>query len=394
MKRRASLIIVLLLLCAGTFPMPARAAEVEVSGWIPYWAVSGGVKDAARHLDVLTAFHPFGFSVMKDGTLKDLAGMSKSVWTRLVRNAQSDDVLVIPTVMWSDTANIQTILSDKKLRAAHIQAIVDMRSKGKYDGVDIDYEGKLAKTAPYYSAFLKELKAALGSNVLLSCTIEARTPPDSLYVTVPKTLEYANDYKVINTYCDRVNIMTYDQQRADLKLNSARAGAPYYPIADTEWVRKVITLASKSIDKKKLHLGVATYGREVEVTVSPNWFQAYKQISSVSDDYARDTADKYDVEPVRNAAGELSYSYVSSKSTKKLLASVSLSRKEAEGDEVAARALAYANKTGKTVIIRTVWWSDAEAIAKKVALAKELGVAGIAIFKIDGKEDSDMWDSF
>ncbi|HRH24230.1 MAG TPA: glycosyl hydrolase family 18 protein [Candidatus Paceibacterota bacterium] len=374
-------------------PTSARAAELEVSGWIPYWAVSAGVREAGKHLDELSVIHPFSYSVNTDGKPKDLANMGKSSWQRLIRNAKADGVAVIPTIMWSDTNSIHRILSDEKLRAAHVKAIADLVKKEKYDGIDIDYEGKLAKTRPYYSLFLKELDSALGAKTL-SCTIEARTPPESLYTTIPATLEYANDFGQINKYCDRVTLMTYDQQRADLKLNSARSGAPYYPIADLEWVKKVVALASKSIDKNKLVIGVATYGREVEVTVSPNWFQAYRQISSVSDEYARDTADKHDADLFRNGAGELSYSYAPDKATQKLLASVSLPKSTRPRDEAAARALAYADKTGNTVKIRTVWWSDAKAIEEKADLARALGVKGIAIFKIDGGADEDLWDSF
>jgi len=40
---------------------------------------------------------------------------------------------------------------------------------------------------------------------------------------------------------------------------------------------------------------------------------------------------------------------------------------------------------------RYLVWSDAKAIADKVALAKRLGVRGVAIFKIDGGEDPGMW---
>lgn len=393
MQRSFLLIALFALSFSSLAPASARAAEFQVAGWIPYWAASDGVKDASKHLDTLTVIHPFTYSVGTDGKPKELTDMGKTSWQRLIRSAKADGVKVIPTMMWSDTANIQKILSDSKLRAAHVKAIADLVKKGKYDGIDIDYEGKLAKTRPYYSLFLKEMKAALGGSTL-SCTIEARTPPESLYTSVPKNLEYANDYAEINKYCDEVTLMTYDQQRADLKLNASRAGSPYYPVADLDWVKKVVALTTKSIDKNKLSIGVATYGREVEVTVSPNWFQAYKQIGSVSDEYARDTADKYDVNPVRNAAGELSYSYVSSSATEKLFSSVSLSGKASMRDDVAARALAYANKTGKTVTIRTVWWSDAEAVASKVTLAKSLGLRGVAIFKIDGNEDSDIWDSF
>lgn len=375
-------------------PNAASAADLEVSGWIPYWAVAKGTKDATKHLKQLSSIYPFSYSVTTSGGLKDLAGMEKSAWRKLLRAAEKQNVEVIPTVMWSDGQSINRTLSNQSLREDHIENIVEMVEDGDYDGVDIDYEGKLASTRPSFSLFLRELKAALPSSAVLSCTIEARTPPDSLYTSVPATLEHSNDYTEINKYCDRVNLMTYDQQRADLKLNSARAGMPYYPVADTAWVKKVAELAVRDIDKRKIMLGVGTYGREVQVTVSPNWFQAYTSRWSVSDKYALDTAEDHDVSPWRNGAGELSFSYVEDRKLERELNRMKISRADEQKDEIAARALAYANKTGKTVTINLVSWSDAEAIADKVELAERLGLRGISIFKIDGGEDMDLWKSF
>ena len=37
-------------------------------------------------------------------------------------------------------------------------------------------------------------------------------------------------------------------------------------------------------------------------------------------------------------------------------------------------------------------WSDAEAIRAKADLAKELGVRGISIFKVDGGQDPALWN--
>ena len=383
----------LAVLIAFVVAVPAQATDFEVSGWIPYWKVADGVKDARKHLDELTEINSFGYSVKTDGKLNDLAKLSGNSWKKLFADARKKDVLIIPTIMWSDTNNIEKILSDKDLRKKHIKAIADMVKKGKYDGVDIDYEGKNAATRPYYSLFLKELKTALKGKAL-HCTIEARTPPDSLYRTVPVNLEYANDFNEINKYCDRVRIMAYDQQRADLKLNDARSGTPYMPIADPEWVKKVIELTIKTIDKDKIMLAVPTYGFEYTLTVSPNWYQSYAKKWSLTDEYAKDLADDLRIDPVRNAAGELSFSYISTTTPTVIPKTTKAPAGTPEGNEAAARALAYANATGLTTSVNLVWWTDAEAIEEKVDLAKKYGLAGISIFKVDGTEDQDLWDLF
>lgn len=361
----------------------ATSTALEVSGWIPYWRVSEGTRDARTHLKEIDVLYPFAFSVASDGRIKDLAGLSKYAWTRLFKEARNGGVEIIPTVMWSDTNAIHDTLSNEKSRTAHIKRIVAMVKSGRYDGVDIDYEGKKAETKEAFALFLKELKSALVGKIL-SCTIEARTPPDSLYPAgkIPNPLTYANDYTAINSACDRVNIMAYDQQRADLKLNAARIGSPYYPVADSAWVRKVIELAVKDIEPSKIMLSVPTYGRELEVTVAPNWFKSYAQLWSVSEEYALDTAKEHQITPARNAGGEASFSYVPEDSLY-------------EGKFTdSASALAYANRTGETVKVNFVSWSDAQAIAQKVALAKEFGLKGISLFKIDGGEDQDIWDLF
>ena len=36
-------------------------------------------------------------------------------------------------------------------------------------------------------------------------------------------------------------------------------------------------------------------------------------------------------------------------------------------------------------------WSDAQAVADKVALARRLGVRGVVVFKFDGGEDQKIW---
>lgn len=364
--------------------------DLEISGWIPYWKASEGAADARKHIKQLDVIHPFAYSVKQDGTLSDTMGLKSSSWKKLFTAAKKEKVLIIPSIMWGDGAVMHRILSDESLRKAHVKAIASTVKKGKFDGIDIDYEAKWSETKDYFSLFLKELKTAIGKKQL-SCTIEARTPPDSLYKTIPETIRYANDYVEINKHCDRVKLMTYDQGRADLKLNSANIGAPYIPVADTEWVRKVAELAIETIDKDKLVLGIPSYGYEYEVTVSPDWFQNYKRLWSFNPRYATKLADDLGIEPSRTRSGEVSFTYIPT-STANILPELPIPANTPSGNITAARALAFANATGITLTFNITWWNDAESFRQKAELAQELGLKGLALFKIDGGEDQDIWD--
>lgn len=381
-------IVTILILPLQSF---AAAPSLEVAGWIPYWNDSQGIKDAKKHLHSIDVVYPFAYTVTTKGELRDQADLDKRDWTSFIKSAQMKNVEIIPTVMWSDGASIHAVLSSTTVRATHIQAIVDMVTKGKYDGVDIDYESKEAETINYFSQFLMELKRALGKK-LLTCTVEARTPPDSLYKEIPATLTYANDYKQIGTYCDRVEIMAYDQQRADLKLNALKAGEPYMPVSDVDWVRKVVTLALKDIPKEKILLGIPSYGNHYTVTVSPDWYQNYQRIGALNAPRILDIAKEYKVKPTRNKAGEMSFTYIPKSSEVKLSTSLKIPKNTTKGNVVAARALAYANKTGETVTFNMASYSDYGAMKQKIDLAKEFKLRGIAIFKFDGQEDQKVWN--
>lgn len=368
----------------------ASNSDLEVAGWIPYWRDSEGIKDARRHLDSIDAVYPFAFTVTTQGSIRDQAGLGDKEWKTFMRTAERKDVEIIPTIMWSDGESIHTVLSDEKLRKAHIDEIVQMVEDGEYHGVGIDYEGKKSETIDAFSSFLEELKDALGDKVL-TCTIEARTPPDSLYKEIPAVINYANDYTEIGKHCDRIEIMAYDQQRADLKLNKEKSGLPYMPVADTDWVRKVVELAIKDLPKEKVILGIPTYGNHYAVTVAPEWFRDYKRIGALNPPDILDIAKKNHVTPTRNKAGELSFSYLPKTSKVKLKSSLKIPKDTKKGDLIAARALAYANKTGKEVTFNIASYSDAEAMKEKIDLAKEYDLRGVAFFKFDGEEDQKIW---
>jgi spore germination protein YaaH len=401
-KLSAAVLLAVILFISSAPAALAAGDELEIAGWIPYWAAAKGTANASDHLDQLTEVNPFGYSVKTDGTLSDTMNVSGSSWQSLFDEAQDEGVQVVPTIMWSDTANIYNVLSNPTTRAKHIQSIVNMVTQNDFDGVDIDYEGKSAETRPYFSAFLSELSASLykaDKDVVLDCTIEARMPLEARYSgTPPANIEYANDLSVINKVCDRVRLMTYDQQTADLQLNAKNKKNLYAPVSDTVWVEKVVNYMAKDISRSKILIGIPTYGGEYQAmsNVDGTGF-TYTKTSSFNPQYALDVASKYKIKPARNASGELYISYVPKEQTSQLPTNSELSKLAPKGTEsgymAAAGALAYSKKERKQAPITFLTWSDADAIQDKVELAQEMGVAGVAIFKIDGSQDPDMWDA-
>lgn len=367
--------ILLLLTCAlAVLPRAGFAAtggSFEISGWIPYWRATSGVESIVPHLDTFTEVNPFVYTVKQNGELNEASPLTDPQWANLAIQAKAKGIRFIPTVMWANPDAIDDVLRNPAKRKAHVSAIVREVYTRRFDGIDIDYESKYARTRPYFSLFLKELYTAMEYDKWIICTIEARTPLDSRYSSpesIPKDIEYANDFAEINKYCDRVRIMAYDQGRIDLTLNKINRD-PYVPVADKAWVEKVVLLAAQEVDKEKIVIGVPTYGYEYDTfsALDGSGKIEYSNLWSFNPGYAVQTAQKLGLTPTRNSAGELSLVYPAAQSLDP--------------------AIPLPNAT------RVMSWSDATAIREKAELAERLGLRGIAIFKIDGGQDVGIWDA-
>jgi len=390
MRRHFS--IALLLGVLSFAPAFASAATTfEVSGWLPYWRSASSTKDVLPHLDLMTEVNPFVYTLRSDGTFLDNGQMDQEPWVSFIAAAKAKKVRVIPTVMTGNGQLIHDLLSDSTSRVALEDYIANFVKEHDFDGIDIDFEGKKAADKEYFATFLKGLYARMG-NKWVMCTIESRTPLDSRYygADIPPDAEiYANDFVAINKYCDRVRIMTYDQQGIDQALVAAAASSStlYAPVADPAWVQKVINLVSKTIKKSKIMIGIPTYGYEYSVTAYAGNQYVYDILWTFNPLYATQIAKQYGVTPSRAAWGEMQLSHIKDSGT----SSPPVSTFNYSALAAAAAASQYATQGNTHIDFRYLVWPDAQSIAQKIALAKALGVRGVSIFKLDGGEDQGIW---
>ncbi len=374
---------------------PPAVGAFEISGWIPYWRSATGTLDVLPHLSTLTSVMPFGYTMKTDGTLADTAKLSEEPWVSFIAAAKAAKVRVIPTVMWGNGESIHRILSDTKSRIALEDEIAKVVKENNFDGIDIDFEAKERETINYFSTFLKGLYARMG-NKWVYCTVEARMPIEHRYlpgqVIPPDATDYANDYIALNKYCDRVEIMAYDQGIIDVRLNAVRT-SPYAPTADTEWVEALVRLAAQTISRNKLIIGIPTYGYEYTVTSLNGSSYQYERLWPFNLKYATDIAAKLGIIPARNNAGEIGFAY----DPNKLIESAPIGTDATLLQQSIAASTTITQNAGSptstvSASFNYLSWSDAQAVKDKVDLARKLGVRGVAVFKFDGGEDQNIWN--
>ncbi len=367
------------LISVGFISQANALTSFDKAVWIPYWQKTAGASTTLQNLDAVTQISPFAFELQSSGEIKDVMKIDEEPWLSLIAEAKNKKIKIYPSILsYAQTDKeknlLWLLLAQKKRRDAHIRDIVSLVTTNGFDGIDIDYENKVASIKPYFSVFLQDLSKALHKKgKKLICTVEARTPPESRYATTSKVIlarvEYSNDYKIIGNACDQIRLMAYDQAEDDAQLMFANrdVGNLYRPVADIEWVKKILTLALRDIPAKKLVLGVATYGNKYEILPAVGTTTTkYIRVGSMNFNYADDLAKSLNIIPTRNNAGELSFTYATSTGI----------QNQALG--------AYKQYL--------VWYSDSVAIADKIRIAKLYKLGGVSVFKIDGGNDPKVWE--
>lgn len=373
------------------FARAATAASLKTpfyyGAWIPYWTGQAGEQQVAINLDSLNEVSPFSYQLVGTGTIEDDLGIDKGLWTAWISAVQSGGIKVIPTIAWFDTNGIYNLLSMTSARRQEETNIAQLAQTNDFNGIDIDFEAMSTSTRPYYSLFIEGLSERLhAENKVLTCSVVPREAPGNVYVVIPPDLTYAENYSVLNQYCDEVRLEAYDQGTTDLLLDASKGGNGelYAPVADPAWVKKIIQYAIQYINPQKIMLGIPTYGYEYEVSWNDD-VTTYQEVRAWDFFGAEDRAASLGITPVRDNAGELSFTFTSSTYIQEPLDLTSFV------SSTEPPVLDTIDPNASTTFFVT--FPDATSELQKVALAKQYGLRGVMFFKMDGDIDPTIWNS-
>lgn len=379
-SRKAHLIAVALIICIASALLPTIVSPATadnpprkiLSGWIPYYSIKTSLPAAINNADLIKEVMPFWYTLKFNGktqstVVTDLytpanpsVPMAQTVGA--LRNA---GLALIPTITDGTEKDVLAgLLAKPASRTQIVQAITNMVVSNNFDGVDLDFEGfafvdsnkTWPKTAPLWTALVKELSAALHAQKKI---LSVSTP----YVLDPNGAQkgyYVYAWAAIAPYIDRLRIMTYD-------YSVAKVG----PIGPISWTERTVQYAVTVMPASKVYVGIPGYGRDWVTAVSgvcpANVASVIKGGAKAATFVMRDAqnlAASYGVTPTFDEKfGEMTFSY----------------QKVYNGTTAGGLATSCTAS-------RTAWYQDAKSYTLRAELVNKYRLGGLAAWTIGMEE--------
>jgi len=337
-------------------PMPPPPPKPPIIG---AWLRSGS-REPLRQLVIIVATHvrsyneisAFSYTVERDGSLTANDPVNDAV---LVDLARANDIHVVPTVSstW-DSRNIIQMLKDPKLRARHIEAIMQVARSPLIDGIDIDYENLPPESRQGFGEFIALLANALHTEgKTLSVTVPAKVRSDD-----GGTLSHFADYAALGRVADQIRIMAYEYH--------GKNGGPG-PNAPIWWMRQVIAYAVTQVPREKIILGIHLYGYDWGGKETPALW--WSDTQALKTRYGG--VERFVESDARGVVGESVLTYT-------------LIRSPCPPDFFDCAP--YVEEK------HTVWFVDARYVALAWDSVREFGLGGMVMWR-PGGEDPAIWDA-
>jgi spore germination protein YaaH len=337
-------VLAIVSLLGGCAALPGGQSATQVSPYrlrivAGYVAPEDDRGIAAIGQSTLTEVSPVWYQPTESGQLVFASPEAQQSQSELAAQTSARRVAVVPAISnyvggrW-DGDLIHRLITDPRLRSAHVAAIVDLGRSGQWAGVDLDYESLRAADRDAYSAFVRDVATALHrAQKKLTLAVHAKTAEPGDWSGAQ-----AQDWQALGTSADEVRVMAYDYS-----TNSSPPG----PIAPVAWVESVLNLAVAEVPRDKIVLGLGTYGYD--------WVDS-KQGQDLQWADAEALAQKNGVDVKWDAASKSPW-------------------------------FEYTDDQDRS---HTVWYENARSLKARLDLADRYHVAGVALWRLGG-EDPAIW---
>lgn len=320
-------------------PETKNSGPLVIYGSIPYWDQPRAFAMFKKHVADFDGITVFWYRLDENGAITKYTQAVED--QSIIDFAHANGVKVLALVAnlpeegeW-DYRRVEKVIATPEARAAHIAALVSLVESKGFDGVSIDYEFLKDSQTGDFTAFINELGAALhAKGKMLKVAIHAQR----------RGTETRGQDLASLTGADYLAFMTYDQH-----WETSEAGAN----AEIDWTRDVLAHAQKlGVPMNRVLLGVPLDGY--------NWQNIEGEWQEATDmDYASALA------LAKREGANIRYN-----------------------EKAQAPFFIYGNSDGSE---NHVWFEDVQSFKSKYDLAKEFGVAGLALWKF-GAEDERIYD--
>jgi spore germination protein len=315
----------------------AEERKLPLYTWVTPWNLDSVKANLASY----KGLSAFWVTVGEDGSTLSAKG-NWAGWEELMtqrKEGQSTSITVT-----GDPDFTYLTLSSTTAQQAFISNIVTLLQEKNAGGVDVDFEALGSENRELFTAFVRNLTAALKplhKEVII--TVEAR-----IGNAVPM------DWRNLGQIADEIRIMTYD-------YHARTTGAPG-PVAPLGWVKEVVDYAISQVDPAKVVIGLGNYGYN---WASPATADASWQGIGLSFERATSLAAELEV-PILKATGIDERGY----------------------DIGTIPYFTYTDTTDSTP--HSVWFEDSVSLEEKVALLSQYPLKGVVFWSV-GIGDNQFW---
>jgi spore germination protein len=313
-----------------------KPASLAVAS-LPFWNLTAGQTVLAANRGTFNEVSPWIYGITNNGQIASQVPPERAAEAAAgMAQLRTLGIPLVPSIanrtngLWAYEP-VANMLHNPAAMTRHINDIVALVQRERYDGIDIDYEDLPAADRQVFTTFVTRLADALhDKNKILTIAVFAKTTDAG-----EDGRNAGQDYAAIGAAADEVRLMAYDYNWSGSKPG---------PVAPLPWVRDVLTYAKTQIPAEKIVLGVAVSGYDWvdggqgEVVT---WIQCFGRARAFN---ATSQFDRLSQSPY--------FKYT-----------------DAQGHQ------------------HEVWYENAESIATKLEAAKAAGIRGVFLWMISSEDD-------